>query len=191
MTIADSVWEQGPEQVNAAIANLKSPLGERWHNKSSQLLEDRDYHVALSFAGEQRDYVERVARHLVARRIKVFYDGFEQAGLWGKDGTEAFHRIYAERSLYVVMFISESYATKTWTRHERRSAISHMLEEEGEYVLPVRFDQTPIPGLPDTTIFLSAHDHSPAELSVIIAQKLGMADFDDKASDVPPPRMTS
>ena len=121
----------------------------------------------------------------------MFYDGFEQAGLWGKDGAEAFHGLYAGRAMYVVMFISEAYATKAWTRHERRSAISHMLQEEGEYVLPVRFDETPIPGLPNTIIFLRADDYAPAELSATIAQKLGMAAFEGKASDVPPPRMTS
>ena len=191
VTIANSVWDQGPEQANADIASLESPLGQRRHDKHSRLPENRDYHVALSFAGEQRHYVEEVARHLNARRIAVFYDGFEQAALWGKDGAEAFHGVYAERAMYVVMFISESYAAKAWTRHERRAAISRMLEEDREYVLPVRFDQTPIPGLPRTTLYLSADAFSPAGLSVRIAQKLGMTKFDGKASDVPPPRMTS
>ena len=36
------------------------------------------YQVALSFAGEQRDYVEDVALHLRNRSIAVFYDGFEK-----------------------------------------------------------------------------------------------------------------
>ena len=191
VTIADKVWEQGPEQANEAIGSLKSPPGDRWNDEGSKLPENSDYHVALSFAGEQRDYVEEVARHLAARGIAVFYDGFEQAGLWGKDGAEAFHGVFAERAMYVVMFISEAYATKAWTRHERRSAISRMLEEEREYVLPVRFDETPIPGLPNTIIFLRANDYSPVGLSATIAQKLGMAEFEGKASDVPPPRMTS
>ena len=44
------------------------------------------YQVALSFAGEQRDYVEEVARHLQSRSIDVFYDGFEKVGLWGRSG---------------------------------------------------------------------------------------------------------
>ena len=191
VTIADNVWEQGPKQANAAIANLKNPCDEPSNGEDSRLPENRDYHVALSFAGEQRDYVEEVARHLAARGIAVFYDGFEQAGLWGKDGVEAFHGVYAERAMYVVMFISEAYAAKAWTRHERRSALGRMMEEEGEYVLPVRFDDTQIPGLPKATIFLLADDYSPAELSTTIARKLGIAEFDGKASDVPPPRMTS
>ena len=74
-------------------------------------MQNRDYQVALSFAGEQRDYVDEVARHLAARSIALFYDGFEQSKLWGQDGVEAFHGIYAERATYVVMFISKEYAT--------------------------------------------------------------------------------
>ena len=33
------------------------------------------------------------------------YDGFEQPSLWGKDGTEIFHEVFAEKATYVVMFI--------------------------------------------------------------------------------------
>jgi len=53
----------------------------------------RPYQVALSFAGEQREYVRDVARALAARRIAVFYDEFEANTLWGKDGAEHFHQI--------------------------------------------------------------------------------------------------
>ncbi|MHB1630880.1 MAG: hypothetical protein ACYCQL_01500 [Acidithiobacillus sp.] len=44
----------------------------------------RKYHIALSFAGED-DYVEEVATYLKATGVKVFYDKFEAADLWGKD----------------------------------------------------------------------------------------------------------
>ena len=151
----------------------------------------RDYQVALSFAGEQRDYVEEVARNLAARSIDVFYDGFQQAWLWGRDGVETFHDVFAEKANYVVMFISAEYVKKPWTRVERRSAFSRMIKEEEEYVLPVRFDDTAVPGLPDTVQCLRANRYSPAELAALIAQKLGVAPFAGKASDVPPPRMSS
>lgn len=149
------------------------------------------YQVALSFAGEQRDYVEEVARHLQSRSIAVFYDGFEEVGLWGRSGVEAFHAAFAEQSAYVVMFISEAYVSKAWPNHERRSALSSMIEEKDEYILPVRFDDTRVPGLPADTLYLSAHDYTPAQLATMIAQKLGVQPFAGKASQVPPPRMTS
>ena len=43
------------------------------------------YDVALSFAGEDREYVEDVATFLKGFGVKVFYDKFEQADLWAKD----------------------------------------------------------------------------------------------------------
>ena len=92
---------------------------------------------------------------------------------------------------YVVMFISEAYVTKSWPRLERRAALSRMSTEDCEFVLPVRFDDTPVPGLPEDTLYLNADDYTPAALAALIAEKLGVRPFAGKASDVPPPRMTS
>ena len=66
-----------------------------------------------------------------------------------------------------------------------------MVDEQNEYILPVRFDDTPVPGLPGDMIYERASEHTPQELAVMIAKKLGMHPFGGKASDVPPPRMTS
>jgi hypothetical protein len=46
---------------------------------------DYKYDIALSFAGEDRDYVEEVANSLNENVVRVFYDKFEQVDLWGKD----------------------------------------------------------------------------------------------------------
>lgn len=42
------------------------------------------YDIALSFAEEDRDYVEKVATLLKSNRIRVFYNKFEQVDLLGK-----------------------------------------------------------------------------------------------------------
>ncbi len=44
-----------------------------------------DYDVTLSFAGEDRPYVEQVAHSLRELGIKVFYDKYYEADLWGKN----------------------------------------------------------------------------------------------------------
>jgi hypothetical protein len=149
------------------------------------------YQVALSFAGEQREYVETVARALQARRIAVFYDGFEVVTLWGKDGAEFFHQLFAADAAYVVMFISKDYVAKKWTRHERRSALRRAIAEEGEYVLPVRFDDSIVPGLPNTIQYLKAEDHTPAALAALISEKIGISPLTAKASDLPPRQVSS
>ena len=43
------------------------------------------YDVALSFAGEDRFYVDQVATILKEQGVSVFYDEFEEVDLWGKD----------------------------------------------------------------------------------------------------------
>ena len=191
LTLPEEDWKQGPAHVNSIIANSVIATKERPKTGDPELTIGRTYQVALSFAGEQRDYVEDVAKHLAARSIDVFYDGFHRTWLWGRDGVEAFHDVFAETSNFVVMFVSAEYVAKPWTRHERKSALSRMLTEESEYVLPVRFDETPVPGLPDSVQYLKANDFTPAQLAAEIVEKVGIEPFLGKASNVPPPRMTS
>ena len=149
------------------------------------------YDVALSFAGEQRAYVERVAQNLQARGIAVFYDGFETVALWGRSATETFQDVFERGSAYVVMFISKEYIEKSWPRHERQSALSRMARERREYILPVRFDDTPVCGLPGDVLYQKGHEHTPEQVAAMIARKLGVQPYDGKASHVPAPRMTS
>jgi hypothetical protein len=59
------------------------------------------------------------------------------------------------------MFVSEAYASKAWTRHERRSALARALIEEGEYVLPARFDDTELLGLPPLSATLTCASSRP------------------------------
>lgn len=130
------------------------------------------FQVALSFAGEQRGYVERVASALAVFRIDYFYDDEQKIRLWGKNLAEEFQRIYMDDSSAVVMFISSDYAQKNWPIHERRSTLSRALRERREYVLPVRFDNTELPGLNPDISYLKADDFTPEELAASIAQKL-------------------
>jgi hypothetical protein len=134
--------------------------------------EIRDYDVALSFAGENRDYVDRVANLLRERGVRVFYDLFEEADLWGKDLYAHLSAVYRIRARYTVMFISDAYAKKLWTNHERKSAQARAFQEAQEYILPARFDDTDIPGVLPTVGYVSLKDRSPADLVSLIIRKL-------------------
>ncbi|WP_109117125.1 TIR domain-containing protein [Azospirillum sp. TSO22-1] len=149
------------------------------------------YEVALSFAGEQRHYADRLARSLQARGVSVFYDGFERARLWGRDLAEEFHGIYSERAKRVVMLVSEQYITKMWCNHERRSATSKYLQSSDSYILPVRFDNAWPPGLPSTLAWEDAQRITPEQLATLIYEHLGIDVLASKASNVPPPHMSS
>ncbi len=137
-------------------------------------VENTQYEVALSFAGEQREYVERVARALQSRKVVAFYDDFEKVRLWGKDLIEELHEVFERKAALSVMFISKEYVDKVWPQHERRSILSRAVREKSEYVLPVRFDDTLVPGLPGSIKYEEADDHSPEGLAEMIAEKLGV-----------------
>ena len=106
-----------------------------------------EYDVALSFAGEDRQHADALAELLRNEGYEVFYDGYEQAKLWGKDLYTHLSAIYKDKARYCIMFLSEHYACKLWTNHERESAQARALKEKEEYILPVRLDDTEIPGI--------------------------------------------
>ena len=141
-------------------------------SKIQCLMINYKYQVALSFPGEKRKYVERVAEHLRNLGVAVFYDLDEIIEMWGKNLSEHLGRIYSNESEYVVMFISKEYVEKEWTNHERRHALSRMNKQKGECILPVRFDSVSIPGLPDDVVYLNANDYIPEKLAEAIAKKV-------------------
>ncbi|MBD2104489.1 toll/interleukin-1 receptor domain-containing protein [Leptolyngbya sp. FACHB-261] len=137
----------------------------------------RKYQVAFSFASENRPYVKKVADHLQNSGVDVFYDSFEQVDLWGKDLYSHLDNIYRNRAHYCVIFISEAYGRKTWTNHERKSAQARAFEENQEYILPVRFDDTEIPGIHPTIGYVDLRSTQPQQLAEMIIQKLHRSSF--------------
>jgi hypothetical protein len=133
---------------------------------------DFEYDVCLSFAGEDRDYVQKVADSLRTKRIRVFYDEYEEVKLWGKDLYVYLDEIYRKASRYCVLFISTHYANKLWANHERQSAQARAFTENQEYILPARFDDTEIPGLRDTVAYIDLRRKTPQEFAELVACKI-------------------
>ena len=132
----------------------------------------RTYDVALSFAGEKRVYVEKVAEELIKRSIRVFYDDHYKTNLWGKDLYQHLSDIYKHMAKCCIVFISKDYPLKNWTKLELKNAQDRAFGEDMEYLLPVRFDNTEIPGLNDTIGYLDATKISPEEMASEIQKKL-------------------
>ncbi len=130
------------------------------------------YDVALSFAGEDRKYVEQVANFLKANGIKFHYDQFNQVEAWGKNLAEHFDDIYRNQARYCVMFISEAYAKKVWPSFEKRSALARDVIDVG-YILPARFDDTEILGIPTSKAYIDLNQYTPKQFAQLIMEKLG------------------
>ncbi|MEZ5513086.1 MAG: TIR domain-containing protein [Steroidobacteraceae bacterium] len=133
---------------------------------------DVQFEIALSFAGEDRLYVDQVANLLRSSGVKVFYDLFEESSLWGKNLYDYLSEVYQNRALYTIMFISRHYAGKLWPTHERQAMQARAFQEHQEYVLPARFDDTEIPGILPTVGYISLVNRAPQEFVTLIHKKL-------------------
>ena len=150
-----------------------------------------EYDVALSFAGEDREYVEQVALFLKKKSIAVFYDYFEEVDLWGKNLITYLENIYTHKSKYCVIFISQHYVQKEWTSYESSAAMVRMLDsnlKQKEYLLPVKFDETKASGILSTIGFIDGKKKSPEELGNLIIKKIHCGEMkkDEPGQGLPP-----
>ena len=131
------------------------------------------YDIALSFAGEDRIYADALAEALRLRGLDIFYDKYEKSTLWGKNLYTYLSDVYQNKARYCVMFLSKHYAAKLWTNHERESAQARAFKENEEYILPIRLDNTEIPGIPSTIAYLSCPPETAETIADAIMAKLG------------------
>lgn len=146
------------------------------------MLASFDFDVALSFAGEDRVYVDAVAQALRKEGIRVFYDEFVSAELWGADLYVLFDEVFRKKSRYVVAFVSKHYVAKPWPSHERRSAQARALFEAAPFLLPVQLDDSELPGLPPTVGYVDARKTDTSALVTLIMEKVGVGSVHGPAS---------
>lgn len=148
---------------------------------------DYPFDIAISFAGEDRLVAIRLVELLKVKGVKVFYDLNEQANMWGKNLDEHLSDVYENKARYCLMLISKHYPDKPWTRVERRSAQARAIRQPEEYILPVRLDDTEIPGLLSTIAYLDLRRHSVEEIADKVVIKLGQQtkQAQDKTSENP------
>ncbi len=128
-----------------------------------------EYDVALSFAGEDRKFVEECAEILRSLNINVFYDNYEKDVLLGKNLYNYLADIYQNRARFAVVFVSKSYKEKRWTKHELEYITARKFKQDEEYLLPVKLDETELDEIPVTTGYLQGD--TPINVAVTIAKK--------------------
>lgn len=131
-----------------------------------------EFDVALSFAGEDRDFVRDVSAILREQGVIAFYDEDFEVEMWGEDLYTYLDKVYRERARHVVMFISRHYVAKAWPNHERQSAQARALSEPKPYVLPIRLDDSEVPGLRPTVRYLDARRLGLERVADAILQKV-------------------
>lgn len=111
------------------------------------------YDVALSYAGEDRAHAVALAARLQRAGLRVFFDRFEE--MWGQDLSVRLHEVYDRQCRHAVVFVSAHYLRQPWTNYERRVLVARGMREE-RFLLPIRLDDTELPGLPGVVAYKDA-----------------------------------
>lgn len=131
------------------------------------------YKIALSFAMEDKEIVEKVYHYLKAEGLSVFYAPASecQMVLSGKNQREIFYEIFGLKAEYVALFVSQSYIVRKVPMEEASIAIAK--HSENASVIPIYLDGTALPenlfNPQDTNYFRS---DNPAEIANHLAAKI-------------------
>jgi hypothetical protein len=134
------------------------------------------FRVALSFAGDRREFAKKVADFLGEefKRDEVFYDNYFGAELARLDLDLYLQQIYHDDSELIVVFLSAEYEKKEWCRLEWRAIrdlIKNRKTRKASDIMPVRFDNTHVPGLFSTDGYVDARDRTEHEVAKLIIER--------------------
>src|SRR6476661_371225 len=128
------------------------------------------FRIALSYAGEKRDFVAPVA-NLLARRFgeeRVLYDRFHRAEFARGDLATYLPDLYLEEADLVVVVICKDYAEKEWTGLEWDAVLSLRKQRKLDEVMLCRFDYIEGKGLLGLAGYLDLDEATPGEAAAFI-----------------------
>ncbi len=144
------------------------------------------FHIALSFPGEHRGFVEQVAAVLAekAGRDHVLYDQYYEAEFARPDLDTYLQGLYHDESELIAVFLCAEYRRKEWCGLEWRAIRDLIKKRRSAEVMPFRFDDTEIPGLFSIDGCVWIADRSPRTVAELILERHGLI---FPAADVPAP----
>jgi hypothetical protein len=140
--------------------------------------ESYEYDLAVSFAGEQRAYVEEFVLACKGLGLRVFYDRDMEVAYWGENFIFEFRKVYGGQvARFFVPFLSTDYLNRPYPMDEFAAAIEQEFRRGGTtYLLPIVVGDVAVPPeLVNPAVGrLRADRHTPQELAAITARKLGL-----------------
>ena len=132
------------------------------------------FDVALSFPGEYRPYVERVAAKLAEALgpNACFYDKSYRAQLAVPNVDVLLQEIYRERSDLVVAFVCREYDEKKWCGIEWRKIRERLSDGGAGEIMYVRLGLGDVVGMTTLDGYVDAREETPEAVASLIVEKL-------------------
>ena len=142
---------------------LYSSSDNRHKEEIENSMKKRKYDIAVSYASEQRTYIERFVKRLMSNGLMVYYDRNEKTKMVGKILDQELHRIYIDEAINCALFLSNEYINKPITKYESQIILSQSLYK-AEYMYIFKFDESlTIPGLNRNFVYSSIKEYPEPE----------------------------
>ncbi len=116
------------------------------------------YTIAVSYASEQRYYVERFVNYFIGKNINIYYDRNEQTQMLGTLLHEKLQEIYTEDTYYRIIFLSKDYIDKPITKMESEYILADNVYQKNKLYI-FKFDETTLPGLNKNFVYSTIEDY--------------------------------
>jgi hypothetical protein len=134
------------------------------------------FRVAISYAGEKRDFVAKVARALADRFGErcILYDKYHEAEFARAD--LAFHlpALYHDQADLVVAVLCKDYDQKEWCGLEWNALYGLLMKRRASDVMLCRFDRVEGRGLYGLAGFVDLDQKSPEEVAALVLERLAL-----------------
>ena len=133
------------------------------------------FRVALSFPGEHRARVEKIAEALAARlgRDKVLYDRWHAAEFARPNLDTYLSRLYHDESGLIAIFLCKEFNEKEWCGLEWRACRDLLKHKEDARLMFLRLDDADVPGLYSIDGYLDISAMADREVAGEILKRLG------------------
>jgi hypothetical protein len=143
---------------------------------------EQAYDFALSFAGEDRAFAEKLYDHLSDLEQSVFYDHAEQHRILAEDIEDFLGPIYKSGAVYIIAVLGREYGKRRWTifeseQFEELFGENRVIPVWSKEAMPTAFDTT---GAIGGTSFdpTGDLDRQASEIAELCARKLEEAHFE-------------
>lgn len=134
------------------------------------------FRIALSFAGEKRGFVAKIA-NLLAERFgedKILYDNFHEAEFAHANLAFALPDLYRDEADLIVAVFCSDYDHKEWCGLEWRAIFALIKQGVEQSVMLTRFDHADGKGLHGLAGFIELDDKTPEQTTVLILERLAI-----------------
>jgi hypothetical protein len=145
------------------------------HTKHSPAQSARKrFRVALSFPGERRYFVNEVAERIATAigRDSLLYDKYHEPELARVDLDTYLQKLYHDESELIAVFLCSEYEQKEWCGLEWRSLRDLIKRRNGSAIMPLRFDDTAIPGLFSIDGYVEIGNRTPTAIAECILARM-------------------